>query len=219
MVSDGVLMVDAGTVPSISGNAVSVYSATRDYNDFEQAYWDSMINSYPNNTMVYNSTPYYNCHSYAWYKHLNSNPYWIDNPSPCINDNVTISVSSPQLKDIVVYRDSAGRIAHSGVVYDTSDGMLICSKWGPSAVFMHALDDVPDSYLNNGVVDCEFYRYHNYVDGYAGSNYHAGNVHNYQYADVCTICNHKTNYYWIQLPCRGGMCAEPWSNDNDHELN
>jgi hypothetical protein len=64
-----------------------------------------------------------------------------------LNENGYLKVESPQDNDVVIYRDSAGRIIHSGLVRSVlSDGsVLIESKWGFASTYIHMAVNQPYS--------------------------------------------------------------------------
>ena len=64
---------------------------------------------YPNATRLSTATLKYNCHSYAWYSQdVETNDYWMNNPSNFYLDYSYCTVSTPQLGDIICYYDDKG---------------------------------------------------------------------------------------------------------------
>ena len=133
----------------------------------------------------------YNCHSYAWYDQSESNTYWISFPDGFVFDKHTVPINRDELQrgDIVVYI-AEGCYAHSAVVdYIDDNNIIYCeSKWGYYGVYGHAIDNVPDSYKDDGEIDVEFYRYtqgwHNYSAFSIGDDYHLLE---------CAICSNFTS--------------------------
>ncbi len=184
----------------------------------EIAFCNSETASY-GGTRIAETSSFYNCHSYAWYRYSTDNPYWIIDISEFLLDDACTEVipqSTVQVKDIIVYYDSQGNKVHSGVVYSISSSgeVIICSKWGPSGVFIHSIDSVPDGYLadpSNKTPSYAFFRYHDYTNLYTGDEYHSGSKHYFRYADICDICGKETNESWISIDCMGPPCYVPWS--------
>lgn len=162
------------------------------------------------------ATNLYNCHSYAWYNASTSNTYWIENPAAFISDlhTVTLTLSNLQSGDIVVYH-AKGKYAHSAIVdYIDEEGTIYCiSKWGGCALYRHAIDNVPFTYLDNGELNVTYYRYEqgrhdNYVSSY-DSQFHyfkcnicqkiTTNTHIYRFFDIdgsnhrvsCAVCRYS----------------------------
>ena len=204
----------SGTIDTASGRRVTVLTANREWTEAEISREVAKGVRF-GNELISNPSTIYNCHSYAWYLYSASNPYWINDISQFLLDNVCVEVntSAVQIKDIIVYYDANDEFLHSGVVYgfDASGNILIQSKWGQGAVYRHVVDNVPDVYKCNGSVNVKYYRYHDYANRYTGSEYHSGSYHYYQYADFCTICNKQINTTWISVECSGPPCPTPWS--------
>lgn len=116
------------------------------------------IEDYPNASLIYSSSYYYNCHSYAWYLHGDINSHYpqlcFDNgkdfrTSPTCADEVT----TPKVGDIVVYTDNdafheKGPELHSAIVTSVSSGtsydqITVKSKWGVYGVYSHKLSECP----------------------------------------------------------------------------
>lgn len=135
------------------------------------------------------ATNLYNCHSYAWYNASTSNTYWIGSPEAFISDlhTETVTLSNLQSGDIVVY-SVENCYAHSAIVdYIDEDGTIYCiSKWGGCALYRHAIDNVPFTYLDNGELNVTYYRYeqgeHDYITFSSDSQRHI-----YE----CSICSNS----------------------------
>lgn len=84
-------------------------------------------------------TKKYNCHSYAWFDRSTTNTYWINNPTPFMEDPHTepIPLSQAQEDDIIVYMDGDDPV-HSAVVNSVSGLYIECiSKWGEWGLYVH----------------------------------------------------------------------------------
>jgi hypothetical protein len=94
--------------------------------------------------------PAHNCHGWVFTGGL----FWVpgDDVHRILADNGYRRVTAPQVGDLAVYRDAAGDITHSGVVFSTAGGTLVESKWGPLGRFLHGPDDQPFG------GECGFYR-------------------------------------------------------------
>lgn len=198
----------SGSVYTVNGLSVPVYTASREWTQNEQALLDSYWSSL---TPVYHASTRFNCHSYAWYKMAFNNNYWIEHVGLFIGDNACtlVSPSSVQVDDIIVYRDGS-QIRHSGVVYSVNgNNITICSKWGQLGVYIHSISNVPPTYLDSttGMPNVVYYRYHDYSNQYIGQEYHSGSYHYYRFADVCTICGKRINFTWHSYPCSGPPCS------------
>lgn len=63
-----------------------------------------------------------------------------------LDDNDYSKVTNPQCNDIVVYRDHENAIMHTGLVRGYLEGaVLVESKWGLGAVYMHLAEEQPYS--------------------------------------------------------------------------
>jgi len=60
-----------------------------------------------------------------------------------LHDNGYRTISEPGPNDLIIYRDDAGRVVHTGVVKAVGPGgfTLIESKWGPLDVYWHTPDN------------------------------------------------------------------------------
>lgn len=106
---------------------------------------------------VYNVTPLagvdpdYNCHSYAWYWHSTSNPYWIGSPLQYIIDSSYYQQYYPGNGCIITYPTPTG-YNHSGIVTSVSgNNIMVESKWGYFGLFLHNETECPyyNSYISN----------------------------------------------------------------------
>jgi len=81
-----------------------------------------------------------NCHGWVF----TGGRYWVqsDAVGRIVKDNGYREVKAPQAGDLVVYRESDGRVVHSGVVryVDERGGALVESKWGVVGCFLHPAD-------------------------------------------------------------------------------
>jgi hypothetical protein len=109
--------------------------------------------SYYNNriTFISEATRIYNCHAYAWYMTEGGSTVWINTPGDDAfwNDNSFIS-STPSLGTKVFFASDD----HSAIT--TNQQGILESKWGPSPVFRHTIDDCPydHSVLNYYIKNC-----------------------------------------------------------------
>lgn len=107
-------------------------------------------------TLRSNPTTRYNCHSYAWYsRNVETNQYWIDDPTNFYSNGKYEEVTAPQVGDIICYFDDRGTTTtaddmnlHSGVVtmvlggtfdgsVDDTNRLVVWSKWGKSGLYQH----------------------------------------------------------------------------------
>ncbi len=97
-------------------------------------------------------TSRYNCWGFTFIPRR----YWIDRPTDV--DNIIRDNCDPvpdglvQLGDIIRYRDDNDKTTHTGRVWQTDasgHAILIRSKWGPSAEYLHLPLDVPVIYGTN----------------------------------------------------------------------
>lgn len=110
-------------------------------------------NQYPSVSIISGINPKYNCHSYAWHSTSTSNIYWIDNPSPYINDGSYIEASRYKVGSKLVYIKNGKRI-HSAIIAAVSDNHLtyVKSKWGTLGVYKHLYFDCPYSRIENASI-------------------------------------------------------------------
>lgn len=50
------------------------------------------------------------------------------------------------------------------------------------------------------------------------NDYHSGNVHYYEFENICPDCDESMGTEWVSLPCRGPTCVYPWSVEPEHEV-
>lgn len=208
---NGIKYYSAGTIETANGRSVDVLTAGSELTQSQITNFNSAYD-YDGNIRMSGPTSIYNCHSYAWYRHSSTNPYWIDSISQFKLDSACTRVSSAQTYDIIVYVDANGDPLHSGVVYsvDSSGDLTVCSKWGQAGVYLHAVNNVPLDYCSNqatGQITCYLYRYHDYANQHTGNEYHSGARHYFEYADICKICGKQTNTTWTSIVCDGPPCA------------
>jgi len=87
--------------------------------------------------------PNVNCHGWVFTK----GQFWIRGQAVdlILADNGYVGTSQPEPGDIVIYRDEAGTITHSGVVRTVLDGghVLVESKWGALGTYLHFVEHSP----------------------------------------------------------------------------
>lgn len=179
----------AEDLKTLGGESVACYATDYEYTLAAIAHYNGqMTQAYPDIVKLGDPSLKYNCHSYAWYLQSVYNLRWIDNvdAETYMDDDHTHSVNAENVTVgcKVVYTTSQWRAAHSAIVVRIeADGTVICvSKWGSMGLYEHALDDVPDSYLNNGVPDVSYYRYdtaHTLTIRSSTATSHTG---------ICTVC-------------------------------
>lgn len=211
---NGIDYYSAGTISTANGRSVEVCTSERELTQSEITYFNNSY-GYEGNIRLSEPTAVYNCHSYAWYRFSNSNPYWIMNISQFLCDSGCTPIEPDavaQEKDIIVYVNAYGYPIHSGVVYNVSSSgeLTICSKWGQAGVYLHSIDSIPPEYYINpytGEYGYAIFRYHDYESQYTGEEYHSGVRHYFRYADVCKICNKEINATWTSVDCSGPPCS------------
>ena len=129
--------------------------------------------NFPLATRIASSTRHYNCHSYAWYsQNINTNIYWMKNPSLYIADSSyhEISYNQVQPRDRICYFDENNYIEHSGIVLcltgevqnnvcGYSNTVMVQSKWGNQGLIQHKGDYCPYVSTYNGEASyVKFYR-------------------------------------------------------------
>jgi hypothetical protein len=82
----------------------------------------------------------YNCHGWVF----GGGKAWISGMSvdSILEDNAYQTVSEPIAGDVLVFRDSEGKVSHTGLVRTTTDDghILVESKWGKMGRYIHTLD-------------------------------------------------------------------------------
>ncbi len=148
-----------------------------------------IANRHPNAQLLAGATSMYDGHSYAWHLSSTSNTYSIDAEEvfKYIQDVHTVPTAGPEVSNVVVYFDADWRIVHSGIVTAvTPTTITVTSKWGHFGLYVHEINDVPNSYKADGQARCVYYDYrqHNYVS----TPYSA-----VQHKITCSFCN--DSYY------------------------
>ena len=94
-----------------------------------------------------------NCHGFVF----TNGRFWIsgDEVERILEDNGYVPVGLPRPPDVAVFRDTAGKIIHTGIVRGAAaDGVILLeSKWGNMGRFIHRHDRHP--YCSS---TCGFYR-------------------------------------------------------------
>lgn len=201
---DGIPASLVATKYTLSNNPIYLYTAITDYSTEYKAYLDSIIASeYAGEvSFVASATTMYNCHSYAWYRRTTANTYWLNYVDCYMLDShyITVSKSSAQVGDIVVYSNENG-YSHSAIITNISTSsifvpIIICeSKWGPYGVYQHSIEKVHDAYSedpNNPV-----YVIKRYINDHPFS-YTSLNASNHKgtcpYCDVTKTTAHRFEY-------------------------
>ena len=112
-----------------------------------------LLTRYKSAKLIYSANPQYNCHSFAWYSASPSNPYWMNNPSPYMNDESYVSAGyTASATNKITYYEMHPQLGytciHSGIIQ--SNGQVI-SKWGVCAAFTHDIYDCPYAEPENPV--------------------------------------------------------------------
>ena len=92
------------------------------------------------------ASPYYNCHSYAWYSQSTSNPYVIEHPhcDAYIDEGIYVQVSQAKKGDIVHWCEGD----NSAIVRVVGNqSILTISKFGEYGVYTMYIDEMP--YVGN----------------------------------------------------------------------
>lgn len=212
----------AGTISTANGRSVEVCTPHREWTSTEISDIND-DNDYDGNIRLDDATTVYNCHSYAWYRHSTTNPYWINDITQFKLDSACSTVTSAQTNDIIVYVDADGDPLHSGVVYsvESSGELTICSKWGQAGVYIHSIGSVPATYYSNpytGQISYYLYRYHDYAYQHTGNEYHSGARHYFEYADICRICGKQINTTWTSIVCDGPPCAVIMKIEDEEDI-
>lgn len=151
---ENVLIPYSSSVQTPNGTNVTVSSNRswtwwKNYNGMDYATaldaCDVYLARYPGIVMIREPYPYYNCHSYAWYSTSSTNPYWMEDPSPYMEDG-SYARSFSKKGNKITYKRS-GTYEHSGILTSNSD--QVTSKWGNLGLFRHDKYDCP--YSTGGV--------------------------------------------------------------------
>lgn len=132
-----------------NGDIVAAYYIVGYVNSNDAAYV-AEINSitdsnYGNAKRLATASPFYNCHSYAWYSQdTSTNRYWVNDPSALYTNEGYTVTTSPQIGDIICYMQGGENI-HSGIIVAFSNGsstdlganFIVESKWGPHGAYRH----------------------------------------------------------------------------------
>jgi hypothetical protein len=84
--------------------------------------------------------PTYNCHGWVFA----DGRFWVRNEAveSILADNAYQVVTKPQAGDVVVYRDQAGHVTHSGLVrVAATERPIVESKWGHAGRFLHPVGE------------------------------------------------------------------------------
>lgn len=140
-----------GKMITLSNGTKAFEWVSGEYNDAQKAEIKRSVRSNFNVTPVREATVKYNCHSYAWYSTSLTNTYWIDDPANFRKNWLkstqwsNVIPSGVQNGDKVDYYISPGNNPHSAIVHDWVNDLFI-SKWGPTGLYIHKPQEVPDSY-------------------------------------------------------------------------
>lgn len=81
-----------------------------------------------------------NCHGWVF----TGGRFWVSGVEvdAILSENAYKPVEQPQPGDLVIYRDTAGSVSHSGVVRYVTPGfpVMVEGKWGTTGVYLHAVD-------------------------------------------------------------------------------
>ncbi|MBR2986608.1 MAG: hypothetical protein IKC63_01170 [Clostridia bacterium] len=195
------------SVYTCKGNPVSAQIRTNCiYTAADLAAIQNNLDEYDSTVALRSYSPYYNCHSYAWYSTAASNPYWIGEPQAFLNDGTYVQTSWG-IGDIIVYR-SNGNVTHSGIITAKSGNSLsqitVVSKWGAAALYQHRGDDCPYAEYANCTVTVYRLCVHsesNYTIQSTSTALHTiscptcgflkHEAHTLNAANICTICGGK----------------------------
>lgn len=136
------------TVYTPKGTSVSVIRHDNDFSASVKSSYNSYMGSlYPAAVLQSSSTPYYNCHSFAWYSATTTNRYWMNSPTSYMTDGSYSSGGTVVAGMKINY--STGD--HSGIVTGVVGyGVSVKSKWGAYGLYIHQWNDSP--YGTSGVI-------------------------------------------------------------------
>ncbi len=191
-----------------NGSQVQVYDVTTELSASDI----SQINSdqeedFPNVIKLDSPTNQYNCHSYAWYQSMTTNPYWMDDPSAYYTDGSYYEVTQPQTGDIICYFTSWGYNLHSGAIVEVEGSSItVESKWGSWGLYRHEYDDCPYMPEHGGQTDyVKYYRHtkHTYDQEciYINESYHRA----YCLCGESTLSEHYVSSR--RMPGRYAICG------------
>jgi hypothetical protein len=107
-----------------------------------------LAQNFPNTTEISPASYRINCHGFAY---AETHGGWFNSATLFNEDDYSVvPFDSPRRGDIVSYINHRGRLAHSAVVDEVSNGQVtrLRSKWGAMPAVFHELTDVPASYGN-----------------------------------------------------------------------
>ena len=129
---------------------VLAYVPSKEWTDAEKKKInDDNKKAFPKIKVVGDPTKVYDCHGFTFKskKMRISN----DDVDKIVKDQGWKPAGDGKHKkgDIIIYRDKAGKVTHSGIVEEVgADGNVakVSSKWGASGEYVHDVKDVPSSY-------------------------------------------------------------------------
>ena len=88
--------------------------------------------------------PASNCHGWVF----TGGRYWVNGNSvdQILVDNGYSEVTDPHAGDLIIYRGTAGEVAHTAVVRATGDLVLVEGKWSCLGCYMHMPEQYPYRY-------------------------------------------------------------------------
>ena len=103
-----------------------------------------MDRHFPDATELEPASRRFNCHGFA-YARVHGG--WFNRPT-LFNEDDYVEVQTPRKGDIVSYFNHRGRLAHSAVVEEITEGQItqLSSKWGEGPAVLHELLEVPSDY-------------------------------------------------------------------------
>lgn len=129
------------TIYTPNGTAITAFElVSGDYSSSDKEYLKNYWLNYYSNRIIFISeaTRSYNCHAYAWHVSEGGIKVWINTPDDdkYWDDGSYISASSSDGTKVSFSSDD-----HSAIT--TSQSGYFQSKWGPSPLFKHAINDCP----------------------------------------------------------------------------
>lgn len=206
VIDDFVYYLANAGVTTMSGNEVYLYATSDDYSDDEKISVAETVAREYGATLIDYATSHYNCHSYAWYSQTTSNPYWLSDINPYVNDkhcslNKIVDLSDVKVGSIAVYAGPNNEALHSAVVTSVSNGVVMCrSKWGPNGLFEHNLLSVPSDYTLDG--------YNLRIGFFTYTTHHTCIITNRDtstHTRTCSICNWSSTEPHVEY-LKTGMC-------------
>ena len=185
-----IVYIDTPNTPNSVAVEWVLEDISQGYKNYINTFFD---NEYSDATRLSSATIKYNCHSYAWYSQdINSNEYWMSDPSQFYEDYSYCTVSTPQVGDIICYFDDKGTTdtsddenLHSGIVTavlsgtsngvcGNSDLVTVTSKWGSAGLYSHNGYECPYTAYKNG--DGDYVKYYRSTHSFTYSS-HTNSVH------------------------------------------